>query len=246
MEEINIYSDQFESSKTYQKLTNILNINIIPINEFLGKGLVYKDSKLSYSFDKLTIDLNWTKQISYHNAQKYVLRKQILARALGIKGRDYRVFDLTCGTAKDSLLLLNFGAKVSAFERNPNVYSLLLDQFLQLEDKLNDRFSIHYGMLTKKFLLELEQEERPDVLYFDPMFTSTNRKKSALKRKEMVLFDDLVGNDDDSAEYLNEILSFGVKRVVVKRHPKSPELLKGVTAKFEGKNIRYDLYCPIV
>lgn len=238
---INIHSDELTSDLIPNLFGQALNYQIIPMSDFNDKGMVYQNSTLSYKSDEVLMCLNWKKQISYHKSQNYKVKKQLLARALGIKGVDYHVFDLTCGTGKDTLLLLSFGAKVTAFERNPYVYTLLIHEYLKQDDDLKAKLDIQFGPLDEEYISKLDL--LPNALYFDPMFTDTNRKKSALKRKEMVLFDTLVGHDEDASQFLEKIIKFNTKRVVVKRHPKSIELLKGITDKFEGKNARYDLYC---
>ena len=54
-----------------------------------------------------------------------------------------------------------------------------------------------------------------DVVYLDPMFPP--REKSALVKKEMRAFHDVVGSDTDADALLAPALKLAQKRVVVKR-----------------------------
>ena len=61
----------------------------------------------------------------------------------------------------------------------------------------------------------LEQcESMPDVVYLDPMFP--HREKSALVKKEMRVFQALVGADTDADDLLEFAYPLASKRVVVK------------------------------
>jgi 16S rRNA (guanine1516-N2)-methyltransferase len=87
-------------------------------------------------------------------------------------------------------------------------------------------------------------EFRPDVLYLDPMHPP--RRKSALQRKEMRLFRQLVGEDADQQQLLVAALGAGVRRVVVKRPTHAQPLVAGVVSAVAGKTTRFDVYLPSV
>jgi 16S rRNA (guanine1516-N2)-methyltransferase len=79
------------------------------------------------------------------------------------------------------------------------------------------------------------------VVFLDPMFPP--REKSALVKKEMRAFHDVVGADDDADALLAPALALAKHRVVVKR-PGYAEFLAGKkpTMSIEGKNNRFDVY----
>ncbi|MBY0413673.1 MAG: class I SAM-dependent methyltransferase, partial [Bdellovibrionales bacterium] len=135
------------------------------------------------------------------------------------------------GTGKDSLLIFYFGAKLTSFERNPAVYLLLKDalQRYPLE------FNLVYGDASK-----IEYSERPEVIYYDPMYPT--KKKSALPRKEMRIFKEMVGEDLDSKKFLEWALQTATERVVVKRPLEAGPLIEKPTASYSGKSTRYDMY----
>ena len=70
----------------------------------------------------------------------------------------------------------------------------------------------------------------------------TGSKKSALPRKEMRIFKEVVGEDLDSDEFLKWALKTAKERVVVKRSLSAPVLMEKPTASYEGKSTRYDMY----
>ena len=84
-------------------------------------------------------------------------------------------------------------------------------------------------------------EQRPQVVYVDPMFPHS--EKSALVKKEMRVFRDIVGDDADSAELLETALQTATGRVVVKRPRKAPTIEgRAPSYQLEGKSSRYDIY----
>ncbi|MCU7835093.1 MAG: class I SAM-dependent methyltransferase [gamma proteobacterium symbiont of Taylorina sp.] len=72
--------------------------------------------------------------------------------------------------------------------------------------------------LNKSIILDQE----PDIIYLDPMFP--HRNKAALVKKEMLAFQQLIGDDADSDELLVICKKAAKKRVVVKRPIKAPYL----------------------
>ena len=73
------------------------------------------------------------------------------------------------------------------------------------------------------------------------MFPS--RDKSALVKKEMRIFKEILGTDGDSDKLLEAALPKAKHRVVVKRPRKSPHLIdKKPTYIMEGKANRFDIY----
>ncbi|GAM77379.1 SAM-dependent methyltransferase [Vibrio ishigakensis] len=85
---------------------------------------------------------------------------------------------------------------------------------------------------------------KPDVVYLDPMYPHPeNKKKSALVKKEMRVFQHLVGADLDADGLLTPALELATKRVVVKR-PDYANWLdeKKPSMAIETKKNRFDVY----
>jgi 16S rRNA (guanine1516-N2)-methyltransferase len=171
---------------------------------------------------------------SYHQRQKYAITKEPLAKALGIKGTSEKrlIWDTTCGTGKDSLLIHYFGANLTSFERNPAV-------FLLLKDALH-RYPLDINLVFADASKLPAPEIRPEVIYYDPMYPS--KKKSALPRKEMRIFKEMVGEDLDSQDFLEWAMKTATERVVIKRPLEADPVREKPTASYTGKSTRYDMY----
>jgi len=168
---------------------------------------------------------------------------EAIAKACGMqKKRDITVLDATAGLGRDGFVLANLGASVTLVERNPAVAALLFDGLRRaaLVPEL-------HWVAERMQLLHLPAERAlqahaaVDVVYLDPMFPP--REKSALVKKEMRAFHDVVGNDVDADALLDPALQLATKRVVVKR-PGYADFLAGQkpTMSVTGKNNRFDVY----
>ncbi|EKT56111.1 16S rRNA (guanine(1516)-N(2))-methyltransferase RsmJ [Providencia burhodogranariea] len=172
-------------------------------------------------------------------------RGEAVAKAVGIK-KDYLpdVIDATAGLGRDAFVLAALGCHVRMLERHPVVAALLDDglqrgyQDVEIGEWLKQRMSlIHASSITA--LADIESP--PDVIYLDPMYP--HRQKSALVKKEMRVFQSLVGADDDADALLVPALALAKRRVVVKR-PDYAEPLAGQKAPsaVTTKSHRFDIY----
>lgn len=146
-------------------------------------------------------------------------RGEAVAKAVGIKGQWLPdVVDATAGLGRDAFVLACLGCRVRMFERHPVVAALLEDGLRrayadpELGLWLAPRLTLHHGSSL-----------------------------SALVKKEMRLFQLLVGADEDADGLLAPALARC--RVVVKRPDYAPPLA-GVPAHsaITTKNHRFDLY----
>lgn len=203
--------------------------------------LYFSDGILQFHSVELgNMSFDFEEIYSYHQRQKYAISKEPLAKALGIKGEMKPViWDATCGTGKDSLLINYFGGVLTSFERNPAIYLLLADALRRYP--LN--FKLVFADASRLYQELAAIELRPDVIYYDPMFPDkTGSKKSALPRKEMRIFKEMVGDDLDSQEFLEWALKTAKSRVVVKRALNAPPIKASPSASYVGKSTRYDMY----
>ncbi|WP_288371992.1 class I SAM-dependent methyltransferase, partial [uncultured Marinobacter sp.] len=170
-------------------------------------------------------------------------KSEAIAKACGLqKKRDVTVLDATAGLGRDAFVLASLGASVTLVERNPAVAALLYDglrrgaQTAELS-WLPERMQL----LHCSALQALTTHAAVDVVYLDPMFPP--RDKTALVKKEMQVFRQVVGDDDDSAQLLQAALKAARYRVVVKRPRKAP-FVEGPepATRIEGKSSRYDIY----
>jgi 16S rRNA (guanine1516-N2)-methyltransferase len=160
-------------------------------------------------------------------------RGQPLAKAVGLKN------------GANAFVFASLGCQVTMIEQQPLVAALLADAMQRAQTdaetaQIISRMQLHQSDATK-YLASLNEAERPDVVYLDPMYPA--REKSALVKKEMQLLHQLVGPDSNSAELLNIARKVALKRVTVKR-PKGAEFFADQKphVSIESKNTRYDIY----
>lgn len=172
---------------------------------------------------------------------------QDIAKAVGLnKGVKPSVVDATGGLGRDGFVLASLGCTVTLIERSPVIAALLEDGLrrARLDAEVGDiarRMNLVNGD-SKEVMEQLVKEgKQADVVYLDPMFP--HRDKSALVKKEMRLFQDLLGNDPDSDQLLEPALRLAEYRVVAKRPKGAPDLnLQEPTYRLEGKACRYDIH----
>jgi 16S rRNA (guanine1516-N2)-methyltransferase len=177
-------------------------------------------------------------------------KKEAIARAVGLKGQDsLNVLDATAGLGRDAFVLASLGCKVDMIERSPVVAALLADGLRRAKEDphlsqwLNQKMCLHHGVAVDLLIswAECHPNNIPDVVYLDPMFP--HRKKSAAVKKEMRLFQQLLGPDEDANLLLTPALSLAKKRVVVKRPSGAPYLAdKKPQIEMQGKANRFDVY----
>lgn len=170
-------------------------------------------------------------------------KEEAIAKACGLnKKRDLQIIDATAGLGRDALVLASLGASVTLVERNPMVAALLHDG-LKRANQNHDTLALA-GRMQLYFspaLAALTELPVADVVYLDPMFPP--REKSALVKKEMRAFHDVVGSDTDADALLAPALTLAKYRVVVKR-PGYAEVLANQAPQLQvkGKNNRFDVY----
>ncbi|MBF0427539.1 MAG: class I SAM-dependent methyltransferase [Magnetococcales bacterium] len=170
--------------------------------------------------------------------------KQPLARAAGLKnGIRPNILDATPGLGRDAFVLAALGSVITMVERSRVTFALLADGMRRASEAglpEAGRMTLCQGD-SVDFMAKIETNQRPDVIYLDPMHPE--RTKSALVKKEMRLLREVVGDDPDGDSLLKTALALATQRVVVKR-PRLGAPLAGMTphAVVTGKSVRYDLY----
>lgn len=172
-------------------------------------------------------------------------RGEAVAKAVGIK-KDYLpdVVDATAGLGRDAFVLASIGCKVRMVERHPVVAALLEDGLKRayldpdIGKWMQERMTLIHASSAQALT---EITPAPDVVYLDPMYP--HKAKSALVKKEMRVFQSLVGADEDADALLEPAMTLAKKRVVVKR-PDYAEPLNNqpAHANVTTKNHRFDIY----
>ena len=168
------------------------------------------------------------------------LRKELLPRALGLKGNTHPVIvDATAGLGRDSFMIASLGFEVQSIERSPLIFTLLKDG---LERAAKTQASVNRIHLINADAIEwLSTAAKPQIIYLDPMFP--DRKKSALTKKDMRYFHEVIGDDVDAEMLLKTALASATKRVVVKRPRLAPHLANlKPNFSLSGSSSRFDVY----
>lgn len=172
-------------------------------------------------------------------------RGQSIAKAVGLKnGVTPTVVDGTAGLGRDAFVLASLGCHVTMIERHPIVGALLEDGLRRAYDdaEIGGWMQERMSLLPGSSLTALEQSvTNIDVVYLDPMYP--HRDKSALVKKEMRVFQSLVGADLDADDLLTPAMALANKRVVVKR-PDYADDLNGIkpSTVIKTKKNRFDVY----
>ncbi|PKB89012.1 16S rRNA (guanine(1516)-N(2))-methyltransferase [Ewingella americana] len=175
-------------------------------------------------------------------------RGEAVAKAVGVKGSYLpNVVDATAGLGRDAFVLASLGCHVRMLERNPVVAALLDDGLergyrdAEIGPWLRERMTLlHASSLTA--LSELTP--KPEVVYLDPMYP--HKQKSALVKKEMRVFQGLVGPDEDADGLLEPARRLATKRIVVKRPDYAPPMADiAAHAAVVTKSHRFDIYTPL-
>ncbi|GIU27519.1 ribosomal RNA small subunit methyltransferase J [Shewanella sp. MBTL60-007] len=176
-------------------------------------------------------------------------RGQSIAKAVGLKqGVTPTVVDGTAGLGRDAFVLASLGCKVIMVERHPVVAALLEDglrrayEDAEIGDWMRERMSLFHGSSIDSLAAAAQASNTEvDVVYLDPMYP--HREKSALVKKEMRVFQSLVGADLDADGLLAPAMALATKRVVVKR-PDYADDLDGVKPSMviATKKNRFDVY----
>lgn len=177
------------------------------------------------------------------------IRRQPLARAVGIGRGPVALIDATAGLGGDAFLLARWGCVVTAVERSTVLHALLADALrraatcsMKSVREASQRISLSLGD-ARTVLGRGAKDRRWDVAFLDPMYPE--RTKSAASRKELKVCRMLVGDDADAAELLDIARRSVRKRVVVKRHRHAPPLAPDPSHSHHGRSVRYDVY-PVI
>ncbi len=170
-------------------------------------------------------------------------RGQDIAKAVGLKhGFTPHVLDATAGLGRDAFVLATLGCQVTMMERMPVVAALLENGLARA--KLNSEVSDiadRMNLINSSSIENMTLANQPDVIYLDPMYP--HREKSAAVKKEMRVFQTLVGEDLDADNLLAPALALAKYRVVVKR-PSYAEPLNNIkpATSIKMKKNRFDVY----
>lgn len=217
-----------------------------------GLTLGYVDGQLALAGDEgqygKPLSVDFVSGKAAHRRQFGGGRGQLVAKACGLsKGMTPSIVDATAGLGRDAFVLASLGAQVLMIERVAAIAALLQDGLNRaaMADEtalIAGRMLLRHGDAAEQLAsLVADAGVAPQVIHLDPMFP--HREKSALVKKEMRVFRELAGDDDDAPRLLAAALDVATHRVVVKRPRKAPPIAGPAPQHtLEGKTSRYDLY----
>lgn len=174
------------------------------------------------------------------------IRSEAVARAVGLRGGEpLTVLDATAGLGRDAFVLASLGAQVRMVERSPVVAALLADGLARAARQPELAAAAVRLRLeradARALLAALEDSQRPDVVYLDPMYPEDGTKGQV--KKEMQLLRRLLGPDEDIGALFEAALAAARRRVVIKRPRRAPAL-PGLrpSHSLEGRSTRFDVY----
>ena len=172
-----------------------------------------------------------------------------LVKAMGKfvqSGQQARILDATAGWAQDAIHLAEAGFTVTALEREPLVYALVTEALTRLNDPLLASRVKLIQADSSAYIDALPRQNRPDVIYLDPMFPDKN-KPAASTKKPMTLMQYLACplSANEEHELLTVARNSARKRVVVKRPLRAAAFCDAQPSGcIRGKLVRFDIYSP--
>lgn len=180
-------------------------------------------------------------------------RTELAAKAVAInKQDDIRVFDANAGLGQDSFVFAALGAKVLSCERSPLAFCLLTDALQRAQhDALVSEIAQRIDLVWDDALVRLKNNALGEVqsIYLDPMFPE--KKHQALAKKEMQVFQQLIGADEDAEQLIASALDYlcaeeSCTRVVIKRPRLAPVVFpEKLGRQLLGNSTRFDIYFKV-
>lgn len=246
---IAIFAEKSELQSLAQKLAERLRLPLTHQPEQYDYILQYTDAhltlqKMHSTLRPFFIDF-LSGKLTYRRKQAS-LRTEALARALGLHNISpplFTIIDATAGLGRDSFILASLGFHVQLIERSPIIHALLEDGIKRaaLDPEVAPITSRLQLIQADAISWLPELIPSPELIYLDPMFPE--KQKSAAVKKEMQIFQDLLGTDQDTEILLKTALTCASKRVVVKR-PRLAKPIPGAPPSYSltGSSSRFDIY----
>lgn len=246
---IAVYPTFLHHKKTAEELAAFLHLPYISNEEMTAYDYLllitddYIGLQNTRQKNSLPLFVDFSAEKMRYRCQTASTLKEALPRALGLKKNiSASIIDATGGLARDSFLLASLGYEVIVLERSPIIYTLLIDGIKRAMTQpaiaaIAKRLQIIHADATQW----LNETIKAEYIYLDPMFPE--RKKSALVKKDMRFFHDIIGQDEDADRLLERALACATKRVVVKRPRLAPPLAARLPSfDLPGKSSRFDIY----
>lgn len=205
-------------------ITQLLNAN-------KGVVVVYKN-KISYYQDnaELFFHLDTTALKIKNNDNEPLIE---------IIGRDSQnVLDCTMGLASDSIILSYYNHKVTALEKNKLIHLIISDglkNYQTNDEKINEamRKIITYNIDALDYLKKCE-DNKFDIIYFDPMFSHNIEESTNLAGIEK-----LAEYNFQTDEFIKEAHRVAKNKIIVKAHYRDKIFEKYNFTRIVRKNTKF-------
>eukprot|EP01080_Neovahlkampfia_damariscottae_P002553 gene2553-3515_t len=162
-----------------------------------------------------------SQELNYKHKYGYDLGSPLIKSISSKKKQnsEINVLDCTAGLGKDSFIFASFGFQVSMIEKNPIIFNLLFDGYQRgLRDKKISHIVNNMSLVHGDSLDYLKNSKQFfDVIYFDPMFPTLNKKNKISPRKEIQYIRELVEEREENLlEKAKEYIQF-TEKLVIKR-----------------------------
>lgn len=237
-----------DTGQNAHDLARQLRLDLVSGNEPQAEFLLhYETEGLCLSFNNggetLRLQADWVGGKAAHRQGQ----PEMLSRALGIsKLEKPHIIDATAGLGRDSVVIANLGADVSAIERSPVVFSLFEDAHQRAMNDVSteswaQRVTAYQGE-SAETMHRIAQQRGIDEVFLDPMYPE--KRKNAKAKKDMAIFQALLGKDPlQEDQLLTAALDVATYRVVVKRPIKGTFLAeRPASFSIKGRSTRFDVY----
>jgi len=231
----NIDNEQISFKEFSEKFPE--EASILTEHQDLEANFMITDCKLALAygeFNPIFIDIINTLKKHEVFFFKNSLYKDPLARAIGLKKGKPKpvILDATAGMMGDSLLIYAYGVeKLICCERNPLAGTLIQNSVK------NSGLDIEFYFGSA---LDMDSRKNIEIIYFDPMYQEKNIKTAP--KKEMAIFRNIVGVDEDALENAKKLRELALERLVIKRPNKAKPLIENPSHTIKGKSTSYDVY----
>jgi 16S rRNA (guanine1516-N2)-methyltransferase len=195
------------------------------------------------------IKVDWASGVARHRRLQGGGRGQAIAKAMGLKSGSVirRIVDATAGLGGDAFVLASLGAEIVMLERSP-IAAVLLHDGLARAMHSDDIELRHIAANMQLYFGEAQdgliayKDWAPHAVLLDPMFPHTDKKTAAAK-KEMQVFQTMIGADLDADALWQPAFDLASHRVVVKRPKRAPYLAEQLPNHTQmGESTRFDIY----
>lgn len=205
------------------------------------------------------LNFDWTVRL------KYLLRKRPKSRepfyrALNPKKTSFQAIDGSAGRGFDALYMAVIGFKVTAFERQVEIFKALIEAKEKALEELKEgpyQEILHRVKIVHADIKDYPPEQAQEgLLFYDPMYLPleekgkmSSKKEKSLPNKEMQWLQGLDLENKNDLEEIEEVMSWYKKtklqRLILKRPVNFPAYKSSILTlqgSFEGTTTRYDLY----